>query len=445
MSDGKLEEARWWRFGVWALLPCVIACCLYFFVMSDPSPFPDSGEYVKLAENLFVKQRFVNSDEDVSGINSLVRTPGYPAMIALFIPVFGNHAFFVVNVLCLYGLTLITMMLFRRLSGSGAVMIPILITLSPGMIALSTVPLTELPFCLWLLTCLYLISMQRFAASGLCMAIATLVRPAGIFLFLPITLWMLVSRRKWHNILVFVLLANSLPLLWSLRNYNQCGYFVFSTISGETLLHYKAGSLLSWRDNIPFDHVRDDLSARLPSNGNPVERGREASRLGRRILLDNFGWFCLWAPRDLLNFFMPDINPLLERLNLSTGNRGTLDVLRRQGVWKAFRHYFSGSSLAARMLFVVYVGLYALSLLLLPLGLWSLSKGMGIGSPLIPVLLSVLYFWVIPLGNLDWRFRMPVTPLLFIFIAAGYARMECVLKRWKCNGVLSDEAVPGKN
>ncbi|MBN2642933.1 MAG: hypothetical protein JXR78_14875, partial [Victivallales bacterium] len=29
------------------------------------------------------------------------------------------------------------------------------------------------------------------------------------------------------------------------------------------------------------------------------------------------------------------------------------------------------------------------------------------------------YLWIIPVGNLDWRFRMPAEPLLFIFICSG--------------------------
>jgi hypothetical protein len=29
------------------------------------------------------------------------------------------------------------------------------------------------------------------------------------------------------------------------------------------------------------------------------------------------------------------------------------------------------------------------------------------------------YFWILPIGNLDWRFRMPVMPFLFILAVYG--------------------------
>ena len=115
---------------------------------------------------------------------------------------------------------------------------------------------------------------------------------------------------------------------------------------------------------------------------------------------------------------MPDINPLLERLNIISGNRGTYDVLRRTGIWAAFNHYFCGNYFAmtvtlAYAFFYIVIGVLAL------LGICSFWQKKKYAEILIFVCLT-FYFMILPLGNLDWRFRMPIVPLSFIFVIAGW-------------------------
>ncbi|MBN2642653.1 MAG: hypothetical protein JXR78_13450, partial [Victivallales bacterium] len=327
----------------WALAPCLLAVLLYCFVNEFPSPFPDSRDYLDLSTSLVEQGRFIHSFEQGSGEYSITRTPGYPALIAIFQLFAGRHGFFILNLLFLYGTCVLTFKLADKFDIHAHKTLIALFVLSPGLITCSTAPLTEVPFCFWLMATLYLLTCDRFITAGLCLSMATFIRPAGILLFIIIALWILFKKKKVVYALLFAAAANVFPVGWSLRNYSHFGHYTYTTLSGHYLLHYKAGSYLSWRDDIPFDLMRKQLDAQLESS-HPIERDKEAGQLGRKILLDNFMGFCLWTPRNLIYFMMPDITPLFERLQMVSGNRGTLDILRRKGLFPAIRHYFSGNA-----------------------------------------------------------------------------------------------------
>ncbi|MDD5728850.1 MAG: hypothetical protein PHV59_09820, partial [Victivallales bacterium] len=293
----------------------------------------------------------------------------------------------------------------------------LLLCLSPGLITLASVPLSEIIFTFFLAAAVYLFVSDKFLLSGLALSAATFCRPAGIFLFLPLAAWMLWQKKKTVLILLFIIGANLLPTFWTARNYLKYGYPVYTTQSNFYLLHYKAGSYLSWKNNVSFDDTRKELNTRLEGD-NIFERSASAGKLGRRILLNNFTGFCLWAPRDLIRFWMPDINPLYERLNVTTGNRGTLDILRRQGIFSTLRHYFSGAGPVIIITFGLYCIFYCLLLAFMAAGLFRLWREKHYQILVFGSLLTA-YFWLLPVGNLDWRFRTPVMPYLFLLAIYG--------------------------
>ncbi|MDD3119366.1 MAG: hypothetical protein PHQ27_09320, partial [Victivallales bacterium] len=294
----------------------------------------------------------------------------------------------------------------------------LLLLLSPALLVGTSVALSEITFTFFLLAALSLLLRGRAPGAGLCLSAATMIRPAGIYLFVPLGLWLLWRQRKTVPVLMFIAAANILPLGWSWRNYVVTGYFTFTTMDGYYMLYYKAGGYLSWKENIPFPVMCDRLAAQLTAT-QPIERSREAYRLGRRLVGSEPLPFAGWVVRDLPRFLMPDISPLLERLGWVSGNRGTLDVLRRQGIVAAGRHYFSGRPEAAALA-VLYTVFYGFTWLLLPFGIWYFHCRRRYDI-LFLAGLCLGYFWLLPAGNLDWRFRIPVIPLLLLFFTAGAA------------------------
>lgn len=430
----KLKPSGWpqrlwlrpgFRLALAAGLPCLAALLLYFHVAPLSQPFPDSRDYLDLSRNLVDHWQFRSSfDHTPNGEDSLIRTPGYPLLIAAFRPFFGDQAFFPVNLLCLFGTVFFALKLARRLKIRPRVTVLLLFLLSPGLITCTVSALTEVPFAAFLTAGLYLLLLGNPIMAGLSLSLATLIRPAGIYLFVIPALWLLWKQRRLLPVLVFALAANLLPAAWMMRNYVRFGSPVFSTLGGHYLLEYKAGSYLSWRDNVPWPEMVARLNRQIDAKASPIERNRQADALSKKILRANAAGFILWAPRNWIYFLMPDITPLLERTQLTVGNRGTLDILRRQGPIAAIRFYFADHP-AAALLTVCYSLFYLLTLALLPPGIFHLWKS-GQQTTVVLLLAVIVYLWLIPTGNLDWRFRMPAAPLLFIFIAAGYALLWSV-------------------
>ncbi len=422
-SNGIKNDRSW----LYALLPCAPALLLFVLTCQNPQPFPDSGDYLALAQNLAAHAQYHVSLEDTDGLLALMRSPGYPALIAMASFIAGNFGYFLVNLLCLYGIGVLTIKLGREWGmDKCSWLLPLFLLTSPALIVMTSVALTEVPFTFWLMLGLFLLCRNRPLEAGLSLSMATIIRPAGIYLFAPLALWMLWQRKKIIYVLIFAAAANLLPLAWCTCNYIRTGYFTFTTMEGYYMLYYKAGSFLSKRDNIPFDAMCRKLDTQLTAE-NPVERSRQAYVLGKKIIIDNMPEVIFWMQRDVPYFLMPDINPLLERLQLVSGNRGTLDILRRQGAVAALKHYFSGNP-AAAIIALVYMVFYTLCWLLMLFGIWSFYRRRDFAALGLTVL-CIAYFWVLPIGNLDWRFRIPALPLIFIFFTSGAIYLNDVRRK----------------
>ncbi|MDD5699226.1 MAG: hypothetical protein PHH77_11470 [Victivallaceae bacterium] len=394
----------------WAALPGLVTVMVAITGGVESFPFPDTAEYLKLGKNLAADFSF-----EAPGVDLCRRVPGYPFCLMLFAGL-GNYAFLAVNVPALSGIAWLGMRLAEKWAIKRPYLLALLLVLSPGIITLTSVPLSETVFSFFLILSIYWLVNDKIFLSGLALSAATCCRPLGILLFLVFTARLIWKKKKALLILSFIVGANLLPLTWTIRNYAKYGRPVFTTLSGFNLLYYKAGSYLSWKNNIPFDTMRNELGEQLQGN-DIFEQSAAAGKLGRRILLDNFWGFCCWAPRDMVYFLMPDLTPLLERLHLTAGNRGTLDILRRQGLRAAFQHYFNGHTGAMIAMFI-YLCFYCLVFAAIIAGIIRLGLNKHYPALIFGTLL-IAYFWILPVGNLDWRFRMPVMPLLFILALYG--------------------------
>ncbi len=395
---------------LWALLPCLPVAVLALVGGVETFPFPDAREYFELGKSLAADFSF-----DSPIVLICRRTPGYPFCL-IFFSWMRDYSFLATNLLFIFGLTWFGMRLAEKCKVTPPYILPILIFLSPGIITLGSVPLSEIAFSFFLILSIYLFLSDKFLFSSLVLSAASLCRPISIFLFLLFVAWLIWKKKKVILILLFIVGANLLPAFWMTRNYVKYDHPVLTSYIGFDLLYYKAGSYLSWKNNIPFDDMRNQLAKQVTGD-NIFEQSASAGKLGRKILLDNFWGFCFWAPRNMVYFFMPDITPLFERLHIISGNRGTLDILRRKGLLAAFNHYFNNNigAMVATFVYLVFYFILFAAMVAGVIRLW-IEKHY---QKLVFGALLMGYFWILPIGNLDWRFRMPIIPLLFILAIYG--------------------------
>ena len=214
---------------------------------------------------------------------SLLRPPGYPALIAV---VHNTTAVIVVQLVLSVATVALTYLLGAALLGERAgVAASFLLAIDPVSIAMSSNLTTETLFAFLLVLAAWLWVTGRLLA-GLALGIATLVRP--IALYLPVLLLPLSAMLPRRRAVAAAALAVGFAVpvgLWAARNHHETGVATVSTISAHNLLDYRAADALA----IEHGTSRPDEAARLEREvgpaANPAKRAQHESSLAWRTLL----------------------------------------------------------------------------------------------------------------------------------------------------------------
>ena len=414
----KLLYNNW----ILALIPLLMVLLVASIGGIERQIFPDAGDYAVLAENFF------SGFEQGTAVEPGWRTPGYPAMLSVAVRIFGKTGYLWLNLIFLY--MTIVFMLYRasewRLSRGWLI---IFMGLSGGIIALSSSALSEIVFIFFLLLNIEFIRRKMPIYSGLMLAVAVAIRPAALFLWIVEIIWLIMTRCSWRKVLAFAVLANLIAGIWAVRNDCVFEHFAYTSHSGRYNYFYKVGGAISYLENRPFDEVRNELSKPLENlTPDSFERDAVAGKLAMQWILEHPAGFMHSQLLDLPRFWMPDITPLWERLGLTCGNQGTLDILRREGIAAAISHYFGNASFVVIAVSIIYTVGYGFVLVLIIIGFVKLILA-GRFKALIALVLLLGYFWLLPAGNLDWRFRMVVWPILVFIALIGLPGGGVCLKR----------------
>lgn len=246
-----------------------------------PGVFIDSGTYLGPARALLETGRYATGPEPSAG-PELLRTPGYPALLALVFAVFGERIW-VASALgaCLSAATALALLvLFVEPFGwRPAAWAAVLLSFEPGSFCRSLDILSETFF-----TLLLVLGLAALVAvvgrpeprpapaflGGVALALATLVRPILVFL-LPVLALMLLAvslGRRWpgarRTAVVGAFLLGPALLVggWLARNARVAGAFSLAPVSGHQLLHRRAAAVVARVDGIPLTLAQERLGIR---------------------------------------------------------------------------------------------------------------------------------------------------------------------------------------
>jgi len=421
------QEGVWWRsflrgeIGLIATIAALsIATGFLYFHNSRDFYTSDSMDYVTPAVNMLAGHGFASA----SGDPETVRTPGYPLLILPFLWTKLDMKYLVIFQHLLRIIIIFATSAFAyRLTGSRtrSLLVGILLCLDlPTLDAANTV-LTELPFTAVLLLVLWLLWKESENSampwtfsilSGFLTGAATLIRPVGMFFFLPAAAYLLLVRRsfRFRAGLSFILAFACLPLLWAARNYSQTGYFTVSSAAGLNMLFYRAAGTLAVNDPGDF-HVnlgkrRDQLQREMCDEFKNLypdgcidyrvaQKGRPAQseyfmRLGRRIVLQHPFAYVKLAARGA-------------GLMMLDGGAG--GFTRITGI---------DPHLGVRLLLIYTLPTFCLAVIGLS-RLWSENRQLFYLA-----FLTISYFVAITAGAEAYsRFRVPIMPVYATVIATG--------------------------
>lgn len=218
----------------------------------------DSPGYIRPAANLLAG----NGYTDAQGHPDILRTPGYPLFILPFLWAHLDFKYLVLFQHLLRVLIIVASAAFAfqlTCSRRQALLVGILLSIDLPFLRSANNVMTEILFTLLLAAALKLLfsesseSSQRMiqvVAAGLICGATVLVRPVSVFLFVPVAIYLLLLRRSrgWVAALAFCLAFLCLPLAWAVRNELRAGYFGVSSISGYSILQYRAAGVLAIND-----------------------------------------------------------------------------------------------------------------------------------------------------------------------------------------------------
>jgi hypothetical protein len=386
-----------------------------FFLRFQYFYTPDSSSYEIPAAHLSNGQGFTNS----VGYPETDRTPGYPLLISVFILVHTNLKYVIIFQHTLRLLIVLGTAVFSFVVTGNqrvAMITGIVLCLDLPLLESANAVMTEIFFtALFGLMCWLLwIESGRIKrpgiyglATGLFSGASALIRPVSLFFFLPASLYLSLSRPsfKLRSALIFTLTFLCLPSMWAARNYYETGYFTVSSISGTTMLLYRAAGALAVNDPGEFSenveqrqkqlqsrvcndlrvlHAKDCSQMTIP------EKSEHYSLLGRKIILMHpFAYAKVVIRGDAEMIFGGGLNRLKEMTGI--GTRSAMIIVL---IYSSALFCFAMTGLIA---------------------LWKKNR------KLFAFILFIILYFVLVSGGAEAysRFRVPIMPLYALSAAVG--------------------------
>jgi 4-amino-4-deoxy-L-arabinose transferase-like glycosyltransferase len=288
----------------------VVACCIVVrgtvaLTVLDTDPHvvmqADSSSYLKPALALLEDGRFTEAAGDPHP--EFLRTPGYPAFIALVYFLAGHRvvALLLAQVMVGAATVLVAFFLGRRSASSTVgIVAAALLVLEPLQLYTTGTILTEALATL----CLTLVALLGFVVVGtprpalrwpfllgLTLAVATLVRPVTYYLPALVVAFLIVAalrrRTPWRDAAT-VLAAFLVPLVvlvggWQLRNDETVGSWRFSGIEAKNLYLYRAAEIVATDQHTHLGVAQRELLDQLGNRGK-TSQGPYYARMYRRGL-----------------------------------------------------------------------------------------------------------------------------------------------------------------
>lgn len=268
-------------------------------------------------------------------------------------------------------------------------------------------------------------------------AAAVLVKPVNvpvlILLFMTAPFMMKTRRKAVRAMLLVPLVSAVIIVPWMLRNRAVGAGFVIDRNSGLTALHNTA-AILAHANHSDIETERAQLDSAASHEFSSPDGIRYSIQEREEWYLKRYREAILahpWSAAATHLFqvwiLLPDLPDFLQNLGLRTGERGTLAVLRKDGVLAAFRHYMDGSY-AAAFLSVPFVLIHAALWLLTAAGIWLYARRKR-WVVLLVCVLPALYYLAAAGPVVLPRYQIPALP--YVCALAGAVISACGIRRWR--------------
>jgi len=425
-------------------------------VDDGPAMCPDSWDYLDLARTLRATGRF-----ERGGRAEIFRTPGYPLFLAgAMAPGRGSAGPALwAQVLLDVVLVALTFFLGRALVSRGAgvaaagfqAVAPLAMAAPVRLLSDSLYALLLTAAVLLLVRHLRTRGWAALLAAGAVLGAACYVRPVGLAMAAVCAGVLLLSRRGLGRAGALAGVVAACVLPWVVRNAVRADYAGFSSFASHAAYYFAAPEVLArvkgadTRHCFPIPELLADVEgtdaeaarldlalqlrahSQLSPSDSPGDRARYARRRAWEIIASHPWTYARVHLVGSLGFWLPGTTDVLEVAGVTTGGRGTLDVLHRHGLLAAARHYFRDGA----GLWAAAAGLTAIWAAAMAGAIGWVAKrrcrGVSAAGWLAVALVAVAALLPGPFGLP--RYRLPVTPLLHVAAGAGWIAIIAAMKR----------------
>lgn len=405
-------------FALAAAAGIVLSALALFAATRDPERLlrPDSSGYLEPARALAAGQ----------GYPTTVRPPGYPLLAAAIFAMGGDEAALALaGWLCMLGGCALIYRAAAEYGGENCGRLAGLLALF-NLTLLANAPLLLSDTLFFLFAAKQFLLLVRFWKSGriapLCgcaavAALATLIRPINQGFILPLATLTLIhptlsGRKKAVGMLAAAAIFAALIVPWMWRNYAVGATFAIDTNTGA-MRHQNGAMLLAEINGTDFETEKARLLAEEAVRTFPDARSRERWRIREflhlvaahpgRVFRQHLDWRIL----------LPDVPTLLTDFGLTASDRGTMGIMKKQGLVAAARHALGPRWMLCLLLLLP---LLAVTGILYAGALWQLiSAGLAPTArwrELVLFLAAAEYYLFLPGAITAPRYQLPALPLL---------------------------------
>ena len=411
---------------------------------------PDTPGYLGPARALAAEGSYLDCP---GGEPNCGRAPGFPFFASLVFRLFGPENAAALAVTLLLAGALIPLAVYwagtvwfdRRtaLWGCGFTVLNLtMIAQAPMLLSDTLLAFTAaLQFC-WFIRFLRHGRPADFLWCILFAALGALIRPINSVWILPALVLLFAApapgwRRKLWTGAAAALLFAAVLMPWMWRNARIGAGFCIDTNTGA-MLHQNGAMLLAKVNGTSYEFEKAKILAELEQRFADHERfPDEASRVDYRLKQFKaliFAHPLAWLPQHFRpHILLPDAPGFFELLGATRSDRGTMNVLQKQGLFAAVNHYFDGRlwlPLLLLPLLAVTLLLYAGAAVWLGIAVWNWKKRW---FALLVFLAFVEYYFFLPGPVTVPRYQLPALPAMAVAAALTFPVIRHFLSRKKKN------------
>ena len=331
---------------------------------------PDTGGYLSPAKSLVGSGRY----------DSTRRPPGFPVLAAAVFKLGGNEKALSYTLAVISVLTVLAVARAGFLYGGHKVAATsgILYALNPTVLGNAPLLLSDSWAGLFaaLQYCFFLEFYRKkrnwgFFACVIAAGIGVLIRPVNSLFILPLLFLLAFMKLEWKRKLLYAgsgtLLFFAIFFPWMFRNAAQGAGFCVDTNTGA-MYHQNGAMLLGEVTGRGYEfekqRIRDEQEELFKDNVRfPDEKSREAYRIGKYKELVKKHWFIWLKQQCNYQILLPDLPSLSECMGVTCSDRGTMAVLKEQGIMAGVRHYFGENWFFIMLLLLPLTGIALLTYL----------------------------------------------------------------------------------